>query len=332
MAEIQPHIPVMLDEVLAALAPADGAVYVDGTFGAGGYSRALLDAADCHVIAIDRDPSAQAKAADLTAVYGGRFTFLHGCFGDVLSLMAAAGFDKVDGFVLDLGVSSMQLDEEDRGFSFRYDAPLDMRMDQGAAVPTAADILRTWPEEDIANAIYRYGEERHSRRIARAVVRRRVEKDIETTGELAALVKQAMPRTGKAGRDEIHPATRTFQALRIVVNEELLELEKALSSSASLLKEGGRLVVVSFHSLEDAMVKKFMRKVAGQEAKGSRYAPDIVREEPVLFTLPSKKAVFPSEKEVRINSRSRSARMRVAVRTAAPCMRNGDASGKEARP
>lgn len=310
-----PHIPVMLNDVLAALAPQDGEVYVDGTFGAGGYSSAFLDASDCTVLAIDRDRSALEAGAALTEKYGQRLVLNYGCFGDVLALVRAAGYERVDGFVIDIGVSSMQIDQAERGFSFRYDAPLDMRMDRDSGGRTAADIVNTLAEKDLADLIYRYGEERHSRRIARQIVVARAEAPIETTGRLADLVRAAVPKS----KDQIDPATRTFQALRIAVNDELGELERALATSEHLLSEGGRLIVVSFHSLEDSIVKHFLRERSGQQGRGSRYLPDAPDDGDLpSFTLPSRKAVFPSEEESASNPRARSARMRVAVRTNAP--------------
>lgn len=302
------HYPVMLPDVLSALVPRDGAVYVDGTFGAGGYSAAILEAAQCTVIAIDRDPDAAARAGALKARYGERFIFLRGCFGDVEALLREAGFKGVDGFVLDLGVSSFQLDESRRGFSFRFDGALDMRMDS-AQGETAADIVNHADEKELADLIYRYGEERCSRRVARMIVERRREAPIETTGALADIVRGAVPRS----KDGIDPATRTFQALRIAVNDELGELERALGSVGRVLNPGGRMVVVSFHSLEDAIVKKDFREKAGQGGGVSRHLPDMgVRESaaPVAFKLLTRKAVKPSEQEVRENARSRSARLR----------------------
>lgn len=312
----RPHIPVMLDEVLAALAPKDGEVYVDGTFGAGGYTRAILEAADCKVIAIDRDATALARGAVLAEEFGERLTLVRGCFGDARAHLDELGVDRVNGFVLDIGVSSMQLDEAERGFSFRFDAPLDMRMDAQSDGLTAADIVNETPEEDLANIIYRYGEERMSRRIARKIVERRAEAPIATTFELADIVRSVVPKSPK---DQIDPATRTFQALRIAVNDELGELERALGAAASVLAPAGRLVIVSFHSLEDSLVKSSMREQAGLVPSGSRYLPDPGQnQQAALFTLPSKKAVFPTEEEMRVNPRARSARLRCAVRTNTP--------------
>lgn len=305
-----PHTSVMLSEVLTNLKPAANEIYVDGTFGYGGYTQAFLDSADCTVIAIDRDPSAQKRADVLKAKYGERLMFIHGCFGDVEDLLKSAGFEKVDGFVLDLGVSSMQLDQAERGFSFRFDGPLDMRMDTSRG-ETAADLVNKMPERELANLIYKFGEERHSRRVAKTIVERRREKKFETTSDLAAVVRSVVPRSG----DDIDPATRTFQALRIAVNDELGELERAMSAAEKILNPGGRVIVVSFHSLEDSFVKTTLRAKSGNAPGVSRHA---LLSKPLaapLFTLISKKAEQPTEAETRINSRARSARLRAAVRT-----------------
>lgn len=300
------HAPVMLGEVLEYLRPRKGGVYVDGTFGAGGYARAILERAECVVIAIDRDPEALARAETLRGEYGERFVFLRGCFGDMADLLDSSGHARVDGVVLDLGVSSMQIDQPGRGFSFRFEGPLDMRMDN-ASGRSAADLVNTAREEELADIIYRYGEERLSRRIAKAVVLRRDEKPFETTLELADLVRGIV---GRSPRDKSDPATRTFQALRIAVNDELGELERALDALPSLLKDGGRAVVVTFHSLEDGIVKERFRKYAGQGGGVSRYLPAGAPVEAPAFTLLTKKPVNPSEREVAANPRARSARLR----------------------
>ena len=309
------HAPVMLSEVLRALEPRDGAVYVDGTFGAGGYTRAILDAADCTVIALDRDLSVEKYARDLKNEYGTRLIFIHGCFGDVESLLLEKGFAKVDGFVLDLGVSSMHLDQPARGFSFRFDGPLDMRMDAREG-PTAADLVNTMKEGDLADLIYKYGEERRSRKIANRIINQRAQKKFETTIELAEAVRAVVPRSPK---DKSDPATRTFQALRIAVNDELGELERALAASEKILSPGGRLVVVTFHSLEDSIVKNFIREKSGRIASGSRHFPEksLPKNEP-LFVALYNKAVNPSEEETSRNSRARSAKLRAASRTPLP--------------
>ncbi|HEY8189720.1 MAG TPA: 16S rRNA (cytosine(1402)-N(4))-methyltransferase RsmH, partial [Micavibrio sp.] len=234
----QPHIPVMLGEVLTHLDPHDGDIVIDGTFGAGGYSRAILDRAGCRVIAIDRDPETHDRAAAWRSQYGDRLILIHDTFGNV----AQAVDEKADGFVLDLGVSSMQIDQAARGFSFRFDGPLDMRMDPGSG-ESAADIVNTMAEKDLADLIYAYGDERHSRRIAKAIVEARNERKLRTTGELASIIRSVVPRSKK---DDIDPATRAFQALRIAVNDELGELERALAGAEHVLAEGGRLVIVTF--------------------------------------------------------------------------------------
>ena len=309
------HNPVMLQEVVTALAPKDGEVYVDGTFGAGGYSRAFLEAADCTVIAIDRDPQAVGCADVLKQDFPVRFIFVRGCFGDALELVNATGFEKVDGFVLDVGVSSMQLDEAARGFSFRYDGPLDMRMDMAARV-TAADIINDYPQNELADLIYRYGEERLSRRIARRIVEQRTQARIDTTAQLADIVRSVVPRSSK---DKNDPATRTFQALRIAVNDELGELERGLYAAEKLLADQGRLVVVSFHSLEDGIVKAFCYQRAGYQANQSRHLPAVVHHpNPSTFSLPFRKAQEPSVDEITTNPRSRSAKLRLAIRNHHP--------------
>lgn len=306
------HYPVMLPEVLAALSPKDGGVYVDGTFGAGGYTRAILDSANCTVYAIDRDDNARITADGFDDEYGDRFNFIRGCFGDVKSLLHCVGVERVDGFVLDVGVSSMQIDEAQRGFSFRFDGPLDMRMDMKSDGQTAADIVNTYGQDALANVIYEYGEERKSRRIARKIIEMREEKLFERTLELADAVRSVIPRGPK---DKIDPATRTFQALRIAVNDELGELDRALDVSEDILSEDGRLVVVSFHSLEDGRAKRFFKNKSNTQAKGSRHLPQSVNSdvEPI-FKLISRKAIKPSDKETGENPRSRSARLRAGIR------------------
>lgn len=314
------HIPVMLAEVLEVLAPRDGEVYVDGTFGAGGYSRAFLEAADCTVIAIDRDPEALARAGVLKNEFGKRLIIVEGCFGDALELVCAAGYKKVDGFILDVGVSSMQIDDPARGFSFKSDGPLDMRMTPEGK--TAADIVNTYPEENLANLIYAYGEERKSRRIARRIVAARAEGAIETTMQLASIIRAAVPKSPKDKKD---PATRSFQALRIAVNDELGELERGLLAAEHLLKPGGRLVVVSFHSLEDGLVKTFLYERAGKKAGTSRHLPSRLSSVEPSFLLSPRKAVEPSEAEIRQNPRSRSAHLRGAIRSESPVWRKEEA-------
>lgn len=312
----KPHLSVMLNEVVATLGPKDGEVYVDGTFGYGGYTRAFLESANCTVIAIDRDPSAQKRADELKAEFGDRFVFLSGCFGDALELVRDAGYEHVDGFVLDIGVSSMQIDQAERGFSFRFDGPLDMRMDTSKG-ETAADIINNYKEEDLANLIYKYGEERKSRYVARAVVEQRKEAPITTTTQLANIIRAVV---FKSPKDKIDQATRTFQALRIAVNDELGELERGLSASEELLREGGRLVVVAFHSLEEGIVKSFLYERAGKTPAPSRYAPTHGDEVLPSFILSPKKPIDPSDLEISQNPRARSARLRAAVRTSNPVM------------
>ena len=309
----QPHIPVMLNEVLAALQPAAGDTYVDGTFGAGGYTSAILDMADCTVVAIDRDPNAFATANKLVAhKYGARLKPVHGSFSDVTSHLQSLGIDGVDGLVVDLGVSSMQIDDGARGFSFNKDGPLDMRMNTSEG-ETAADLVRDLDETDLADIIYRYGEERHARRIAGAIVRARAAKPITTTLELAEIVRGAVP--GGGAKYGIHPATRTFQALRIAVNSELEEVERVLDASIDVLKAGARLVVVSFHSLEDSIVKAFLKKHTGGSETVSRHMPERPNTAPVYFSQQVRKSLQATDTETKENPRARSAKLRWAIRT-----------------
>lgn len=301
------HKPVMLEEVLTAMQPKDGEIYVDATFGAGGYTAALLESAECKVFAIDRDPDVRQFATTLQEKYAGRFCLLMGCFSDMIALLAAQGVSQVNGVVMDIGVSSMQIDQPERGFSFRFSGPLDMRQSQQGM--TAADVVNTLSETEIADILYRYGEEKQSRRIARAIVAKRVEKPFTTTTELAELIASVL-----RGKHEIHPATRSFQALRIYVNRELEELEQALAAAEEMLAPNGRLVVVSFHSLEDRIVKQFLKERTGYGESVSRHMPVVVGEASRSFTQPVKKAVLPQEKEISGNSRSRSAKLRWAVR------------------
>lgn len=315
MSDPQIHISVLGPETVDALDIRAGGRYVDGTFGAGGHTSTMLARADCHVYAIDRDPDAIKRGAKLREAHGGRLTMIEGCFGEMDRLVRAEGVDHVDGVALDLGVSSPQIDQAERGFSFRFDGPLDMRM--GREGESAADVVNTMAEEPLANIIYRYGEERHSRRIAKAIVLARTECAIQTTSRLAEIVRRVVPG-GKRG-DGIDPATRTFQALRIHVNDELGELDRGLESAERLLAPGGRLAVISFHSLEDRRVKDFLRARQGREAGVSRHAPPPTRtrREP-SFAVVARKPIRPSAAEIDANPRSRSARLRVAERTAAP--------------
>jgi 16S rRNA (cytosine1402-N4)-methyltransferase len=306
------HRPVLLAEVLDALAPRDGGIYVDGTFGRGGYACAILERARCRVFAIDRDPEAVACGRRLAAALDGRLTIVEGRFGELDRLLAGAGIDRVDGVALDLGVSSPQLDEPARGFSFRGDGPLDMRM--GTEGPTAADLVATLDETELADTIYLLGEERHSRRVARAIVEARRTAPITRTLELADIVRRAVPRS----RDGIDPATRTFQALRLAVNDELGELDRGLAAAERVLCRGGRLAVVSFHSLEDRRVKEFLRRRSGMAPSPSRHAPAVSGGAVPSFSLPTRKPVVPGDQETLNNPRARSARLRVAERTDAP--------------
>lgn len=308
------HIPVMLAEVLDCLAPKDGGVYVDGTFGAGGYARAILEAADCTLYAIDRDPEAFARARTFQRDFPERFHPLHGCFGDVADLLAAAGVDGIDGFVLDLGVSSIQLSTAARGFSFQHNGPLDMRM--SLAGESAADVVNSADEKTIADIIYTYGEERAARRIARAIVEARQTAPIETTAQLAAIIHRVLPMHGGMKTDT---ATRSFQALRIHVNDEMGEIDRALAAAPAILREGGRLVVVSFHSLEDWRVKTFLREQSGEKASISRHMPqDITPKAAPPLRLEKRSGLAPGDDETAVNPRARSARLRYAIRTDAP--------------
>ena len=307
------HIPVMLDYVVEHLAPKDGEILMDGTFGGGGYTRALLAASKCRVIADDRDPDAKARAVDIETADGARFALLEGRFGDAEDLLAAEGVTSLDGFVLDLGVSSFQLDEGERGFSFMREGPLDMRMAKSG--PTAADVVNQADEGVLADIIFQLGEERDSRRIARRIVAARSETAFRTTLQLAETVEAAVG--GRKGK-RTHPATKTFQALRMYVNDELGELARALVAAERLLGEGGRLVVVTFHSLEDRMVKQFLAERSGKTGGGSRFMPEAPADEPAPSFASVRKVSAPDSVEVAANARARSSRLRSAVRTEAP--------------
>ena len=306
------HIPVMLNEVIGGLAPKDDGVYIDGTFGRGGYSAAILDAAATRVWGIDRDPTAVTFGLELNQRFDGRLTVLEGKFGDMQQLMSEAGVHRVDGVALDIGVSSPQLDDRIRGFSFRADGPLDMRM--SGTGPTAADFVNGAPESELADVIHDFGEERYARRIARAIVSARDEAAIATTTQLAAIVRRVVRRS----RDGIDPATRTFLALRIQVNDELGELDAGLRAAEGLLVPGGRLAVVAFHSLEDRRVKDFLRTRSGFAAAPSRHMPPPALSREPSFRLIDRGVTKPSPTEVNKNPRARSARLRVAERTTAP--------------
>jgi len=305
----QRHIPVLGREAIELLCPRDGGIYLDATFGAGGYSRAILDIAGTRVIGIDRDRTAIAGGFDLVDRSGGRLTLVEDRFSNLAEVCAAQGISSVDGVVMDVGVSSMQLDQAERGFSFRLGGPLDMRM--GHDGPTAADVVARASEADLANIIYIFGEERHSRAVARAIVAARKEAPVTTTRALADIVSKVV--RSKPG--EIHPATRTFQALRIFVNEELDELLLALAAAERVLKPGGRLVVVSFHSLEDRIVKNFLVARA-KPGGGSRHLPEVNQAAP-SFVILTRRPVTAGDDEVSANPRARSAKLRAAERTEA---------------
>ncbi|WP_315700962.1 MULTISPECIES: 16S rRNA (cytosine(1402)-N(4))-methyltransferase RsmH [unclassified Bradyrhizobium] len=312
----QRHISVLGPEAVEMLSPREGGIYVDATFGAGGYSRLLLSVAGTEVIGIDRDHTAIAGGAALVGEVAGRLTLVEGRFSQLAEICAAQGRDAVDGIVMDVGVSSMQLDEAGRGFSFRSDGPLDMRM--GSDGPTAADVVARGSERDLADVIYIFGEERHSRAVARAIVAARKDQPITTTRQLADIVARVV--RSKPG--EIHPATRTFQALRILVNEELDELQLALSAAERVLKPGGRLAVVSFHSLEDRIVKTFLAE-RSKTGGGSRHLPEVAQIAP-SFHLLTRRPMTPGDAEISANPRARSAKLRAAERTAAPAHRAAD--------
>jgi 16S rRNA (cytosine1402-N4)-methyltransferase len=310
------HVSVLKDEAVDALAPIDGGVYIDGTFGAGGYSRAILEMADSRVIGIDRDQSAIAGGASLVEAAAGRLMLVEGRFGDLKSIVQQLGAERVDGIVLDVGVSSMQIDTAERGFSFRFDGPLDMRM--GGEGPNAADLVNELAEKDLASLIRALGEERRAGAIAKAIVAERGHGRIDSTKQLAKICEQVIGRNP----DLINPATRTFQALRIAVNDELGELLRALFAAEEILSPGGRLAVVSFHSLEDRIVKTFL-------AERSRTTPNVSRHVPATFAaaptfVPIVRSATPGDEEMARNPRARSARLRAAERTEAPARGAGD--------
>jgi 16S rRNA (cytosine1402-N4)-methyltransferase len=308
------HIPVLISEVLETLAPKDGELYIDGTFGAGGYTRAILGAANCSVLALDRDPNAVRDSAPTVEAASGRLKIVEAPFSQMEDVVhAELPGQVVDGVVLDIGVSSMQLDDAERGFSFQSDGPLDMRMSSSGM--SAADFLNMADDEEIANVIYTFGEEHRSRAIARAIVKRREEAPFTRTLELAELVLRVFHGRKVDGR---HPATRTFQALRIFINDELGELANGLAAAERVLKPGGRLVVVSFHSLEDRIVKKFLVERSGKTAGGSRHLPpESIKSTEPSFRLVNSRPLTPSKGELEVNPRSRSARLRAAIRTEA---------------
>lgn len=306
------HKPVMLDEMLDWLAPKDGGIYVDGTFGAGGYSRAILQSANCRVYAIDRDPSTQEFAYVLDKEFPNRFVWILGNFADMCDLLLSRGVSSVDGIVLDLGVSSMQLDKAERGFSFRSDGDLDMRMSSEGI--NAADVVNTADVDELADIFYYYGEERAARRVAQAIVAAREIQPITRTVQLAEIIRSAIPvKTGKT-----HPATRSFQGLRIHVNKEFDSIQSGLLAAEKMLGSGGRLVVVSFHSLEDRLVKRFTHSRCGKLGEHSRHMPElqnsVVSANVPAFFLPKPEKRTPTTREIEENPRSRSATMRMMER------------------
>jgi len=300
------HYPVMLPEVLTALSMRGGETCVDGTFGNGGYSEAILKSAECSVIGLDRDPNVEIRAVELKSDWPEKFRLIQMPF----SKMDELGLGPVDAVVLDIGVSSMQLDQAERGFSFMREGPLDMRMEQGNG-PTAREAVLHLSAGELTRLFQVYGEEKRARHVANCIISAREQGDIVTTADLADVLEKALGRRGKT-----HPATRVFQALRIFVNDELGELYRGLCAAERLLKPGGRLVVVTFHSLEDRIVKTFFRRRAGEVSGGSRYAPEVTHDGPAAsFTLPKRSVTKPSGVEVEVNARSRSAKLRAAVRT-----------------
>ena len=318
------HVPVLLEEVLDGLDVRADGLYLDATFGAGGYARALLDRG-ARVLASDRDPDAIAAGAELAYAHPGRLTLVHARFSEIEERAEGMGLGRgaYDGVVLDLGVSSMQLDEGARGFSFRLEGPLDMRMSRQG--PSAADLVNEASEQELADILFRFGEERASRRIARAIVAERARSPILTTGRLAETVARANP----ARHMEIHPATRTFQGLRIAVNEELAEIEAALASAERLLKPGGRLCVVAFHSLEDRIAKQFLASRSGRGGARSRLLPGESAPPEPTFRLLARQPIGADEEEVRRNPRARSARLRTGERTQAPARAERTAPAQE---
>jgi 16S rRNA (cytosine1402-N4)-methyltransferase len=308
-ATAAPHVPVLLPEVIAGLAVAPGETHVDGTFGAGGYTKAILESGAARVFAFDRDPDAIREGEEIAASSGGRLTLVPERFSRMRQALADRGVQEVDGVTLDIGVSSMQLDRPERGFSFQGDGPLDMRMAQEGE--SAADFLNTAEEDEIADVLWRYGEEPKSRRIARAIVAAR---PIERTGQLAQIVRKALGWHAGMKKD---PATRTFQAIRLHLNEELDELEGGLEAAEQVLKAGGRLAVVTFHSLEDRVVKRFLKERSGAVPSGSRHLPEQARTAPEPSFEAVAKPVRAGEAEIKANPRARSATLRVARRTGA---------------
>lgn len=306
----RPHNSVLLNEALNFLEPKLAGIYIDATFGAGGYSEGILQKADCAVYAIDRDQSVLQYAEQINKDYSGRFCFIHAEFNLIEESMHEVGVNKVDGIVFDVGVSSMQLDQEDRGFAFMHDARLDMRMDRSQSLD-AYYIVNNYSEDELGGIIFKFGGERKSRRIAKAIVNYRANKSISTTGELAEIIKSAVGRYN----DTIHPATRTFQAIRIEVNNELNQLTEALRGAQGLLKVGGTLVVVTFHSLEDVIVKKYFNQLCGKLTNNNKYIPDapLLSGQPVFSRLHNK-VIVASAEEIKSNPRARSAKLRAIRR------------------
>jgi 16S rRNA (cytosine1402-N4)-methyltransferase len=317
------HRPVLIDQALDALKLRDGAIYVDATFGGGGYSRAILESARCRVLAFDRDPDAVARGRELAVQQSG-LTVIHAPFGEMRQRLNAEGISQVDGIVFDLGVSSFQLDQSERGFSFQADGPLDMRMDRSGT--TAADLVNRMDEGELARLLFAYGDEPQAKRVAKAIVSVRQASPITTTGALAAIVGRA--KGGRQGPRD--PATRTFQALRIAVNDELGELERGLAAAEDLLHPGGRLVVVAFHSGEDALVKSFVNRHGGRQAQPSRHLPPIVLAPP-RWRWVRHGVIKPAAQELASNPRARSARLRVAERLAADSVASADGEGGQWR-
>lgn len=308
------HVPVLLSQIIDALKPRRNGIYIDGTFGAGGTSQALLENADCIVLAIDKDPDAIAGGNDLKAAFADRLTLAQGAFSDMEKIASSNGIERADGITFDLGVSSMQLDKAPRGFSFQSDGPLDMRMSQEG--PSAADVVNSLAESDLTQIIRILGEERRARAIAHAIVAAREDSRIARTSELAGIVEGVL---GRRHNEKKHPATRTFQALRLYVNGEMDELVRGLFAAERLLDKGGRLVVVTFHSLEDRIVKRFLASRSGKTARPSRHAPVSAQAERApSFRLLHRRAVSPGTDEVLRNPRARSARLRTGERTSAP--------------
>lgn len=305
------HVPVMLSQVLAYLRPQDGKTYIDATFGGGGYTKAILQAADCNLIALDRDPDAITRGRQLENDFGKRLALYQGPFSEMAQAVAENGLSLVDGVVFDLGVSSFQLAEAERGFSFMRDGPLDMRMSQQGE--TAADLLSRLSEAELADVIYIYGEEKFSRRIAKAIVQAREEEPFERTLQLASLIEQVVPK-GKPGKKKIHPATKTFQALRIAVNAELDEVHQGLEEAIRLLAVGGRVVVVSFHSLEDRIAKQVFKKIAGPRVHKNRYRQTDDNDGEPSYVEVERRVVKPEKAEADENPRARSAKMRILER------------------